>query len=482
MALEHDMLDLLKSLTITAKVNGSVDCSAPCAISLKSFETHDSGNADAFLALHANRFAWNDAFGWLCWTNQRWVHGAEAEALARRGMEDTLLQRTREFAGTNAASAVSPSATRVRNTLSVAQPRVFVHASAYLAEDNKHLLNTVTGVVDLRTGLLRHAQPEDHFLWCVPTPYIPAPAAEDLTWRALVLDWVSGDESMAEYLQLAMGYSITGESSEKCLFFLLGPRGNNGKTTFCRAVMDTLDCAIVRGISMDAFTVHSRLADPQGFGLAPLVHARYVPASEGDLKGALKGNLLKALTSHGDPMQVAEKGRQPVEWRPTLKLWCMSNHPPRVKDDDSVGWQRFRVIPFDREYPDGTADPTLGDKLRTPEMRAAILRWLVDGAMQWYARRLPASQVVKDATRNAALANNSAARFVEECVTGDSSRPLSAAELHSLYLEWCNDHDIEESDRRNNVHLGKALGSAGHTKDGNRNWQVSVLVQEAGSG
>ena len=444
----------------------------PPALKLAHFPTHDSGNADAFLTMHPARFAWNDSFGWMCWTGRQWTAGAEGESLARRAMEKTLLHRTGELAGLQGAAAVAPTATRVRNTLAMVQPRVFTSAGTFLDADNRALLNTVSGVVDLRTGALRPATPEDRFLWCVATPYDAQATTEDEIWHAIVTDWVSGDTSMAEYLQVAMGYSITGESREKCLFFLLGAKGNNGKTTFTRAITDTLACSIVRGISLDALTVASRLADPQGFGLAPLIHARYVPASEGDLKGALKGNVLKALTSHGDPVQVAEKGRQPVEWRPTVKLWAMSNHPPRVAGDDPVGWQRFRVIPFDRVYSDTQADPTLGDKLRTPEMRAAILRWLVQGAQRWYAERLPMPEVVKKATRTAALANNSAARYIEECVRTDEGASTPAAELHAAYMTWCEANDIDERDRKNTVHLGRALSEAGYTKDGNRRWRA----------
>ena len=195
------------------------------------------------------------------------------------------------------------------------------------------------------------------------------------------------------------------------MFFLLVERGNNGKTTFTRAVSDTLACSIVRGISLDVFTVKSRLADTQGFGLAPLVHARYVPASEGDMDGALKGNIIKALTSHGDPIQVAEKGKQPVEWQPRIKIWAMSNHPPKLADDDAVGWRRFRIIKFDRVYADDEINPRLSEELRAPEMRAAILRWLVAGAREWYEKRLPMPQTIINANKAEALANNRAARF-----------------------------------------------------------------------
>lgn len=473
--------DTLRDLRKNVKVMTARQTNAtrPVQANLTTFATHESGNVDAWLAAYPERFAWNDALGWLAWSGTHWLQGGAGEAMVRRSMEQTLLQRTADLVGTNKLADVMPTAARVRGMLALAAPRLYTEASVFTDASNKHLLNTASGVVNLRDDVpQRPAVPTDYFMWCVPTPYDPEETEEDLVWRAMVLDWNEDRAEMAEYVQRSAGYSITGESSEKCVFFVEGVKGNNGKTTMIRAIKDCLNSRIIHGIGLDVFTEASRKADPQGFGLIPLIYARFVPASEGDMNDALKGSVIKVLTSHGDPLQVAEKGKQAIEWQPTVKIWAMSNHPPKINSGDPRALERFRVIPFNRIYEGDKCDKGLQDRLAMLPQRQVTLRWLVQGARAWYAQGVGMPQVVAAANHKMEMANNTAALFVESCLKRSDKALLTSEELHRFYINWCHQEGVSEDDRKLSPQLGKALSAAGYIKHNNRKWYATIATND----
>ena len=48
---------------------------------------------------------------------------------------------------------------------------------------------------------------------------------------------MQGDKDLITYLQKALGYALTGDTSEECLFLLYGPTTRNGKSTVIETFM-----------------------------------------------------------------------------------------------------------------------------------------------------------------------------------------------------------------------------------------------------
>jgi putative DNA primase/helicase len=80
------------------------------------------------------------------------------------------------------------------------------------------------------------------------------------------------------YLQEALGYSISGHTSEECLFYIFGPP-RSGKGTLSETFLSIFPRPIVSEVDFNSFTA-KREADTQNFDLAPLKPARIVFASE----------------------------------------------------------------------------------------------------------------------------------------------------------------------------------------------------------
>src|SRR5262249_26800728 len=65
------------------------------------------------------------------------------------------------------------------------------------------------------------------------------PDATCPTWERFLLDIFAGDVNLIWYIQKAVGYSLTGLTTEQCLFLLYG-MGANGKSTFLNVLIALL--------------------------------------------------------------------------------------------------------------------------------------------------------------------------------------------------------------------------------------------------
>lgn len=318
------------------KGNGTVTTAKDAGANIDGGK-HDLGNAQFALDRHAGKFAYSEALGWLYHTGTHWSTDT-AEAKVHAAMVDALKARCTLALKQNdldLLKVATPTAKYTRDALYHFKHMVTVPTSTFDAE--KHLLNCQNGVVDLRSGELVTHSPSDRFTYCVTTDYKPGERSN--LWEDLLLDWFQDDHEVMLYLQRAMGYTITGETREECLFYLHGP-GRSGKGTLVNSIAGLLGAPLAQGVAFSAFT---NTGDTQNFRLAPLRAARMVTASESKRGERLNEAIVKQLTGR-DSIQAAHKYGQPFTFTPMFKLWLMSNEPPRGDVDDDAFWYRVRLF------------------------------------------------------------------------------------------------------------------------------------------
>jgi putative DNA primase/helicase len=109
--------------------------------------------------------------------------------------------------------------------------------SADDADKEPLAINTPGGVVDLRTGEMRpHGASRGDELHTRSTSVAPSPPDVPLSkacrrFLQYMDEVTAGDQELVRYMQMAAGYTLTGLTSEQCLFFLAGD-GSNGKSVF----------------------------------------------------------------------------------------------------------------------------------------------------------------------------------------------------------------------------------------------------------
>lgn len=405
-------------------------------LAIESFD--DYGNSNCLHALHGDAFVHTANFGWMNWTGSHWDKEA-AEAAVTLATRSTLVDRRVAIAkadteGELKTGGVRPTSTNIRGALF--QFKALVTTAGNDFDAVPHLLNCKNGVVDLRSGDLVAHDPSDRFTYCVPTDY--APGADAGLWERTLLDIFADDFEKVAYLKRALGYSVTGDVREECMFYLYGAGGRNGKGTIVNAAMDVLQYPLGQATQFSTFS--NKRDDPQGFLLAPLHNARMVAASESRKQDRLNEGVVKMVTGR-DSFQVAFKGKTPFVMTPAFKIWLMSNHPIRGDVDDDAFWYRFRLIEFPKTFK-GVENKALKSALATPASRRGILAWLVHGAMQWYQHGLGEPQSIWDAVQRQRDEFDDAKRFIEVGLVADVDGRCQLEDAYQAYKSWAGDVGI----------------------------------------
>lgn len=113
----------------------------------------------------------------------------------------------------------------------------------------------------------------------------------------------------------------------------------------------------------------------------------------------------------------------------------VGNHKPLLRNVDDAAKRRFNIVPFTHTPP--VPDPDLAEKLR-PEW-PAVLRWMIDGCLDWQANGLLRPKSVTDATDEYFASQDLIAQFLEEecqCEPGNDFKIALAGELFARWADF----------------------------------------------
>jgi putative DNA primase/helicase len=396
---------------------------------------HDSGNAERIIALYGRDMRYCTPWKkWLLWDGQRWTvdPSQRARRWAKLAMATFLkqaLERGNEdqmkFAGG------SLNAKRIEYALSLAQPELAIGAEEL--DQKPWLLNFLNATVDLRDGQTHGHCREDLLTKLVPVDFDPG--AKSQNWLRLLDRMMGGNQEMVNYLQLSLGYSLTGSTREKAVFVLFGPSGT-GKTTLLTGIRESLgdDYGVLIQISSlmvgrDSNAVTSDLAD--------LCGARFAMSSEPEQGQKLSPSKLKRLTQGMGKVKTRRLYENPFSFEETHHLWIDCNDRPAIPGGDYATFARLHAIPCMVSVPQEEVDRDLIAKLR--EERSGILAWAVHGAIEWFRSGLPRPEQVSQATDTWREQCDQIRMFLQaRCVIGDGFTAY-AEKLYRTYKEWCDE-------------------------------------------
>lgn len=308
------------------------------------------------------------------------------------------------------------------------------------------LLGVPNGVVDLRTGTLRDGRPTDAITMQTTVAYdASAPCPR---WEQFVREVFAADLDVSTFVHRAIGYSLTGVTSEQVLFMAYGT-GANGKGSCINTVAQVLG-DYATNMPFATIEMRDRAAIPND--LAALVGRRFVSASETNDGTRLNESRVKALTGC-DPVTARFLHGEFFTFEPVGKFWLSVNHKPIVRDDSHGFWRRLRVIPFTQRFP---VTPSLADDLRAEA--AGILAWCVRGALAWQCEGLGAPAVIADATAEYEADSDPVGRFLTEACEFDTEAEVSGADIFDHYKCWADAHRLTDRERLTSTMLGRKLG------------------------
>lgn len=320
-------------------------------------------------------------------------------------------------------------------------------ATAQQWDADPWLLNTPSGVIDLRNGDLRLHDPNYHMTkTAAVTPGVDCP-----TWLNFLDVVTAGNVGLQAYLQRVAGYSLTGSIREQAMFFAYGT-GGNGKGTFLNTIQAIMgDYALVS--NADTFTATSGARHLTE--LARLQGARLVVAQETEDGKYLAEARVKAITG-GDPITANFMRQDHFTFIPQFKLFISGNHKPALRNVDAAIRRRFNMVPFDVEIPKAAQDHDLPDKLRSEW--PGILQWMIDGCLDWQHVGLTPPQAVQDATGDYFEAQDAMGAWISECCNTGNHRWEPASILFKSWRSWALASGHEPGSQ---IKLGDALDGRG---------------------
>jgi putative DNA primase/helicase len=427
----------------------TVGSSTEVAPDLLKFHHNDLGNADRIKALHGASMRYSvQEKAWYQFDGQRWKRDSllVVQKLAKMTML-VFLEQAIEARSPDSEKFAKSSMDQKRITAALTSLQCELPVEISLFDRHPHLLNFLNGTFDLRTGSLRDPDPADFITRVIPYNYTPDATCPRFEKFLAQIFGESPEASegtlnqasdMSRYIQSALGYSLTGETSEKVVFVGCG-KGDNGKTTLLATIRELVpeySTTISLELLLSKEENNNTLA-----ASAALLGMRFVTTSETEDGQRLNAARLKRITQGpGGVINACRKYENTISFPETHKLWIDANFAPELSATDDAAWNRLQLIPFEVTIPKAEQDHTLKTKLLVEA--EGVLAWLVAGAVNWYRNGLQKPASVEIATKAWRDEMDKLGEFLGE-FTERSDSPehyIPNKTLIEKYREWCSEN------------------------------------------
>jgi putative DNA primase/helicase len=279
--------------------------------------------------------------------------------------------------------------------------------------------------IDLHSGIDR---PPGRLDYCTKqTAISPAPPGTPCPmWMAFLNRVTNVNDALIDFLQRFLGYCCTGLVHEHALVFLYGT-GGNGKTVFVDTVAGIFgDYCITAPIEMFLTSKYDRHPTE----IARLKGARLVVAQETQKGRAWDEAKIKTLTG-GDRLTGRFMRADFFDFTPSHKILITGNTKPSLRNVDEGIRRRLLLVPFTVQIAPAERDPKLAEKLKAEW--PAILRWMVDGCLEWQRVGLVIPTIVRDATEEYLAEQDVLAQWADDNLALD---PNSFELTRVLFKSW----------------------------------------------
>jgi P4 family phage/plasmid primase-like protien len=301
------------------------------------------------------------------------------------------------------------------------------------------LLGCRNGVIELDYGHLLHPMP--HMLI---TRQVAANFDHDAkcsSWLAFLNQCFLGNQETINYIQKALGYTLTGAVSEEVLHFCFG-MGRNGKSVFANVIAHIMGDY---GITAPAEMLMRKEKNGASNDIARLCGARLVLANETRSDQRFDDLTIKTLVST-ERIAARFLYSELFEFWPTFKIWVRGNHKPVITDDSNGAWRRIRLVPFENNVSEDLVDPDLEAKLLAE--KDGILMWMVEGVLKWKSEGLNPSNQIRAASNQYRDDCDIIGEFIGEGYSLDPSLKISQNELWTSWQFWAKQNGYHQCSKK----------------------------------
>ena len=398
---------------------------------------NDLGNAERFVKQNGGRVRYcSELKKWLVYVDGQWVQdtGKRIYLMAKNTVQNIRKEALVDYLSTEDKQKIvahadkSSSKGRINAMLDLAKWENGISVNITQLDADLWLLNCKNGTLNLRNKELQPHNPADLITKMIQVAY--EREAHCPEWDRFLNKIMNNDRDKIEFLRRAIGYALTGEIYEQCLFVLHG-LGANGKSTFIEILRELLGGYAMHTASESL--LHSK-SSPIRNDIARLHEARFVSAVEIGIGKKLDESLIKQLTG-GDQVTARFLFNENFEYKPKFKLFITANHKPEIQGIDHGIWRRICLIPFDITIPSEEIDKDLPMKLRSE--LPGILAWFVQGCYEWQEQGLNPPDSIKAATATYRAEMDLLESFIVDNCIRNKSFKAAVGDLYESYKKWC---------------------------------------------
>ena len=396
----------------------------------------EGGNAHRLERIHGDDMRFNHTHKkWLVWDGGRWK--VDGDGNAARLAEDvvSMLYITAANATDSkmrdkiAGFAKSTDSRKgINNMLALAANRRRFALTADDFDKDPWLLGAGEVTIDL--NICEAIEPRRSDLITMQAGARYDSFADCPLWKKFLNDIFAGNEDLIHYIKRAVGYCLTGSTSEQIFFFCYGT-GANGKSVFL-AVLRALMGEYAKQADFSSFLIQRN--EKVRNDLAALAGARVITAVEAEEGGRLSMQVLKSWTG-GDPITARFLFGENFTFKPQGKIWLAANTKPAITERNYAAWRRVHLIPFNVTIPPEERDPLLESKLI--DELPGIFNWSLGGLRDYLKVGLKTPEAVTKATKEYRQENDSIESFIAECCELGRLKVCKNTELYPCYLNFC---------------------------------------------
>lgn len=387
----------------------------------------DTGNAERLARKFEGEFIYVPDLGWMRFDGARYVRDTAGGHMERAKDVFMALYTTGSTADQKWALK-SLGAGALSAAVKLAQSTPEMVRSAAQLDAQEYELCTPGGIIDLRTGTLRPADPRVD-LHTRMTAYTPDFTSTPQRFLSL-LEWMQPDPEIRAYLQRLAGIALIGNVDYQ-VFPVATGGGSNGKSTLFDLELGAIGEYGVRMPSK--FLVEKPHQDhpteiAQLMGVRLAVNAEVPPTAkfnEDFVKVLASERTLRARFMRADYIDI-----------PNTALQVMTaNHLPSVVGGGHGFWRRVRKIAFNSQVTEGREDPRLVADILAAE-GPAILAWMVAGAVDVIEHGEQVPKQVRVATSQYRMEEDTIGRFIEQRMVQVPGTGASRDAVYSIYRTW----------------------------------------------
>ncbi len=183
--------------------------------------------------------------------------------------------------------------------------------------------------------------------------------------------------------------------------------------------------------------------------LAELVGLRFLSTSEVERGEELAVQLIKQITGR-DEIQAERKYENPFEYKPTFKIFMLTNNKPKIFERKNAIWERIHLIEFNNYIPKEKRDKDLDKKL-AQEMEG-ILIWALEGFLEWKKQGLNPPPQIIESVNQYKEEQDIIGQFINEiCEVDPCNEDLWEVpdRLYQAYKKWCQESGFQCLNKNN---------------------------------